>query len=50
MENNYKRKKQLEKARELAKLIHKKTEEAGLSYEDIQEDVYKAWLEIRRKG
>jgi len=35
----YKRKKQLEKARELAKIIHKKTEEVGLTYEEIQEDV-----------
>ena len=46
----YKRKKQLEKARELAKLIHRKTEEIGLSYEEIQEDVYNAWLEIREKS
>ena len=44
----YKRKKQLEKARELAKLIHRKTEEAGLNYEEIQEDVYQAWLKIRK--
>ena len=45
----YKRKKQLEKARELAKLIHRKTEEAGLNYEEIQEDVYRVWLEIRKE-
>jgi len=45
----YKRKKQLEKARELAKYLHRKTEELGFSYEEIQEDVYQAWLKIREE-
>ena len=44
------RKRKLEKAKELAKYINRKTEEAGLTYEEIQEDVYRAWLEIRKKG
>jgi len=46
----YRRKRKLEKARELAEYINRKTEEAGLTYEEIQEDVYRAWLEIRKKG
>jgi len=45
----YRRKKKLEKARELAEYINRKTEEAGLTYEEIQEDVYNAWLEIRKE-
>ena len=43
------RKRKLEKAKELAKYINRKTEEAGLTYEEIQEDVYRAWLEIRKE-
>jgi len=45
----YKRKEKLKKARELAEYIYKKTKEVGLSYEEIQEDVYQAWLEIREE-
>jgi len=41
------RKRKLEKAKELVKYINRKTEEAGLTYEEIQEDVYRAWLKIR---
>ena len=26
-----------------------KTEEAGLTYEEIKEEVYRAWLEIREE-
>ena len=46
----YKRKIILEKARELAKYIYKKIEKVGLTYEEIQEDVYKVYLEIREKN
>jgi len=45
----YRRKRKLEKAKELAKYINQKTEEAGLTYEEIQEDVYQAWLKIRKE-
>jgi len=41
------RKRKLEKARELAEYINRKTEESELTYEEIQEDVYRAWLKIR---
>lgn len=46
---DYKRKKMLEKAKELAKYIHRETEKAGITYEEIQKEVYKAWLDIRNK-
>jgi AraC-like DNA-binding protein len=45
----YKRKKRLEKAKELAKYITMKTEDAGLTYHEIKEDVYNAWLEIKEE-